>query len=192
MTATRLPGKGRFIDATHKMPFTFDGTRMAGHPGDTLASALLANDRVVMGRSFKYHRPRGIVASGAEEPNALVNMGEGGRFEPNQRVTTTELFDGLTATSQNHWPSLEFDVGVVNNFVEAVNGEAPLLADAAEGLHSVELANAMVYSAWTQARVTLPLDSAAYEAALEEKIATSPPRKRKVREVVLDLESSYS
>ena len=83
-------------------------------------------------------------------------------------------------------------VGVVNNFVEAVNGEAPLLADAAEGLHSVELANAMVYSAWTQAPVTLPLDSAAYEAALEEKIATSPPRKRKVREVVLDLESSYS
>ena len=82
--------------------------------------------------------------------------------------------------------------GVINNFVEAVNGEAPLLADAAEGLHSVELANAMVYSAWTQARVTLPLDSAAYEAALAEKIAASLPRKRKVREVVLDLEKSYS
>ncbi|PRD39880.1 UNVERIFIED_CONTAM: soxA [Trichonephila clavipes] len=71
---------------------------------------------MLVGRSFKYHRPRGIVASGAEEPNALVNMGQGGRFEPNQRTTTTELFDGLTCTSQNHWPSLEFDVGVVNNY----------------------------------------------------------------------------
>ena len=73
-----------------------------------------------------------------------------------------------------------------------MNGEAPLLTDAGEGLHSVELANAMVYSAWTQAPVTLPLDGAAYEAALEEKIARSRPRDRKVREVVLDLEESYS
>ncbi|MGH1357046.1 MAG: FAD-dependent oxidoreductase, partial [Thalassovita sp.] len=64
----------------------------------------------------KYHRPRGIVASGAEEPNALVGLGQGARFEPNQRVTTTELFDGLTSESQNHWPSLEFDVGVLNNY----------------------------------------------------------------------------
>ena len=70
---------------------------------------------MLVGRSFKYHRPRGIVASGAEEPNALVSLGSGGRFEPNQRATTTELFDGLEAASQNHWPSLEFDVGVVNN-----------------------------------------------------------------------------
>jgi sarcosine oxidase subunit alpha len=87
---------------------------MRGFEGDTLASALLANDQMLIGRSFKYHRPRGLVASGAEEPNGLVNMGEGGKFEPNQRVTTTELFEGLTATSQNHWPSLEFDVGAVN------------------------------------------------------------------------------
>ena len=71
---------------------------------------------MLVGRSFKYHRPRGIVASGPEEPNALVNLGAGARLEPNQRTTTTELFDGLQATSQNHWPSLEFDVGVLNNY----------------------------------------------------------------------------
>jgi sarcosine oxidase subunit alpha len=88
---------------------------MRGFQGDTLAAALLANDQMLVGRSFKYHRPRGIVAAGPEEPNALVNMGRGGRAEPNQRVTTTELFAGLEAASQNHWPSLEFDVGVINN-----------------------------------------------------------------------------
>ena len=82
--------------------------------------------------------------------------------------------------------------GMINNFIEDVNGEAPLLADAGEGLHSVELANAMVYSTWIQAPVTLPLDSAAYEAALAANIATSLPRDPKVREVVLDLEKSYS
>ncbi|HSG37587.1 MAG TPA: sarcosine oxidase subunit alpha family protein, partial [Paracoccaceae bacterium] len=81
---------------------------------DTLASALLANDQMMVGRSFKYHRPRGVVASGAEEPNALVNLGKGGKFEPNQRTTTTELFEGLYATSQNHWPTLEFDIGAIN------------------------------------------------------------------------------
>ena len=114
--STRLQKGGRLIDRSRQASFTFNGKRLTGHPGDTLAAALLANDQMLVGRSFKYHRPRGIVASGAEEPNALVNMGEGGRFEPNQRVTTTELFDGLTCTSQNHWPSLEFDVGVVNNY----------------------------------------------------------------------------
>ncbi|MEL7259572.1 MAG: 2Fe-2S iron-sulfur cluster-binding protein, partial [Pseudomonadota bacterium] len=95
--------------------FTFNGKRLRGFEGDTLASALLANDQMLVGRSFKYHRPRGIVASGAEEPNALVNMGRDETFEPNQRATTTELFDGLRATSQNHFPSLEFDVGAVNS-----------------------------------------------------------------------------
>lgn len=114
--STRLSKGGRLIDRSRQASFTFNGKRLSGFAGDTLASSLLANDQMLVGRSFKYHRPRGIVASGAEEPNALVNMGEGGRFEPNQRVTTTELFDGLTATSQNHWPSLEFDVGVVNNY----------------------------------------------------------------------------
>ena len=114
--STRLAKGGRLIDRTTACEFTFNGKRLKGYKGDSLAAALLANDQMLLGRSFKYHRPRGLVASGAEEPNALVNMGEGGRFEPNQRVTTTELFDGLTCTSQNHWPSLEFDVGVVNNY----------------------------------------------------------------------------
>ncbi|HRK43495.1 MAG TPA: 2Fe-2S iron-sulfur cluster-binding protein, partial [Gemmobacter sp.] len=114
--STRLAKGGRLIDRSTAHEFTFNGKRLKGYQGDTLAAALLANDQMLLGRSFKYHRPRGLVASGAEEPNALVNMGEGGRFEPNQRVTTTELFDGLTCTSQNHWPSLEFDVGVVNNY----------------------------------------------------------------------------
>jgi len=112
--STRLATGGRLLNRGAAMEFTFNGKRMQGHAGDTLASALLANDQMLVGRSFKYHRPRGLVASGAEEPNGLVNMGEGAFFEPNQRVTTTELFDGLAAESQNHWPSLEFDVGAVN------------------------------------------------------------------------------
>ncbi len=114
--STRLGKGGRLLDRSRPLEFTFNGKRMKGYRGDTLASALLANGQTLVGRSFKYHRPRGIVASGAEEPNALVNLGRDGRFEPNQRATTQELFDGLTAESQNHWPSLEFDVGVVNNY----------------------------------------------------------------------------
>lgn len=115
--STRLATGGRLIDRSTRTEFSFNGKRMIGHAGDTLASALLANDQLMVGRSFKYHRPRGIVAAGPEEPNALVNLGSGERFEPNQRATTTELFSGLTATSQNHWPSLEFDVGVANNYL---------------------------------------------------------------------------
>ena len=114
MTSTRIAGKGRFIDTSHTVPFTFDGKRMTGHPGDTLASALLASGQLVMGRSFKYHRARGPVACGPEEPNALVGLGEGARFEPNQRATTTALFNGLVAQSQNRWPSLDFDIGAIN------------------------------------------------------------------------------
>jgi sarcosine oxidase, subunit alpha len=113
--STRLQKGGRLIDRTKPMSFTFNGKRLQGFAGDTLASALLGADQMLMGRSFKYHRPRGVVASGAEEPNGLVGMGEGARFEPNQRVTTTELFEGAVTASQNHWPSLEFDVGVINN-----------------------------------------------------------------------------
>lgn len=115
--STRLQAGGRLIDRTKARAFTFNGKRLTGYEGDTLASALLANDQMLLGRSFKYHRPRGVVASGVEEPNALVNLGSGARLEPNQRTTTTELFEGLEATSQNHWPSLEFDVGVLNNYV---------------------------------------------------------------------------
>lgn len=113
----RLDKRGRLIDRSKRVEFRFNGKRLMGYEGDTLASALLGAGQMMLGRSFKYHRPRGLVSSGAEEPNVLMNMGEGARFEPNQRATTTELFSGLTARSQNHWPSLAFDIGVVNSAV---------------------------------------------------------------------------
>ena len=106
---------GGIIDRSRRFSFTFDGRRLSGHPGDTVASALLANGIHLVGRSFKYHRPRGIVGCGVEEPNALVRLGEGGAVEPNARATTAELFDGLVASSQNRWPSLAFDVGSLNS-----------------------------------------------------------------------------
>ena len=115
--STRLSKGGRLIDRTKPLSFTFNGRRMKGYHGDTLASALLGAGQTMVGRSFKYHRPRGVMASGAEEPNALVGLGQGGRFEPNQRTTTTELFEGAETISQNHWPSLEFDIGAINNKV---------------------------------------------------------------------------
>ena len=114
---TRLAQGGHRIDRKKQIKFTFNGKHMTGFEGDTLASALLANGQRIVGRSFKYHRPRGVVTSGAEEPNALVNLGQAGQFEPNQRATTTEIFEGLSATSQNHWPSLEWDIGEVNALV---------------------------------------------------------------------------
>ena len=120
--STRLATGGRLLNKARAVTFNFNKTDMRGFEGDTLASALLANDQMLIGRSFKYHRPRGLVASGAEEPNGLVNMGAGGKFEPNQRVTTTELFEGLSAESQNHWPSLEFDVGAMNKAVALYAG----------------------------------------------------------------------
>jgi sarcosine oxidase subunit alpha len=112
--AHRLNSGGRLIDRAKPVSFSFNGQTLSGFEGDTLASALLANDRVLLGRSFKYHRPRGLIASGAEEPNALMGVGEGARFEPNCPATTTELYHGLVARSQNHWPSLGFDVGAIN------------------------------------------------------------------------------
>ncbi|MCF6231601.1 MAG: sarcosine oxidase subunit alpha family protein [Rhodobacteraceae bacterium] len=115
--STRIARQGRLIDRKTPVKFTFNGQTLSGFQGDTLASALLANDQMLMGRSFKYHRPRGVVASGAEEPNALMGLGTGARFEPNQRATTTELFAGLQARSQNHWPSLEHDIGEVNTYL---------------------------------------------------------------------------
>ncbi|MEM0990292.1 MAG: sarcosine oxidase subunit alpha family protein [Pseudomonadota bacterium] len=115
--SARLPEGGLAIDRDRPVSFTFNGTRLPGFAGDTLASALLANGQHMVGRSFKYHRPRGIVASGAEEPNALLGVGEGPRFEPNQRATTTELADGMVTGSQNHWPTLENDVGALNAWI---------------------------------------------------------------------------
>lgn len=106
---------GGQIDRATTLRFTFDGVAYAGHPGDTLASALLANGVRLMGRSFKYHRPRGPLTAGSEEPNALVQLRSGARQEPNTRATVAELFDGLEATSQNAWPSLKFDALAVND-----------------------------------------------------------------------------
>jgi sarcosine oxidase subunit alpha len=113
----RLPKGGRLIDRAYQLPFRFDGRHLRGVQGDTLASALLANGQLMMGRSVKYHRPRGPVASGAEEPNALFGLGQGGRFEPNQRATTTALAQGMVLRSQNCWPSLDADIGEVNNWL---------------------------------------------------------------------------
>lgn len=106
---------GGQIDRTKTVRFTFDGIPYQGHPGDTLASALLANGVRLMGRSFKYHRPRGPLSAGSEEPNALVELRSGGRQEPNTRATVAELFDGLEARSQNRWPSLRFDGMGIND-----------------------------------------------------------------------------
>jgi sarcosine oxidase subunit alpha len=105
---------GGLIDRGKALSFTFDGHAFAGHPGDTLASALIANGVKLVGRSFKYHRPRGILTAGSEEPNALVTLRGGARAEPNTRATTVELFDGLEAVSQNRWPNLRHDVLAVN------------------------------------------------------------------------------
>jgi heterotetrameric sarcosine oxidase alpha subunit len=107
--AYRLPSGGR-IDRSRPLRFTFDGKSYGGFHGDTLASALLANGVRLVGRSFKYHRPRGILSAGSEEPNALVELRSGARREPNTRATTIELYEGLEATSQNRWPSLRFDL----------------------------------------------------------------------------------
>ena len=112
--SARLPQGGRLIDRDRPLTFRFDGRDLPGFAGDTLASALLANDRVLVGRSFKYHRPRGIVAAGAEEPNALMDLSGSVHAGPNARATTTALEAGLVARSQNRWPSLAADVGAVN------------------------------------------------------------------------------
>ncbi len=115
MTSFRLPAGGR-VDRAAPVRFSFDGKSYQGFAGDTLASALLANGVHLMGRSFKYHRPRGVVSAGSDEPNALMGTSRGrGRFEPNTRATIQELREGLVAESQNRWPSLSFDVGAVND-----------------------------------------------------------------------------
>ena len=106
---------GGRIDRNKTLSFTFNGRRYVGHAGDTLASALLANGVRLVGRSFKYHRPRGILSAGADDPNSWVQIGEGGREVPNVPATTAELHDGLVARSSNCWPSLGFDLGAIND-----------------------------------------------------------------------------
>jgi sarcosine oxidase subunit alpha len=109
---------GARIDRSRPLAFTFDGVRYSGVAGDTLASALLANGVHLMGRSFKYHRPRGVLAAGAEEPNALVGVRrDSARYTPNVRATQLELYEGLDAESQNRWPSLAFDLGAINDLL---------------------------------------------------------------------------
>lgn len=108
---------GGLVDRTAPVSFSFDGRTMDGYRGDTLASALIANGVRLVGRSFKYHRPRGILTAGPEEPNALVELRTGARREPNTRATTIELFDGLVSESQNRWPSLELDLMAVNSWL---------------------------------------------------------------------------
>ncbi|HVO44715.1 MAG TPA: sarcosine oxidase subunit alpha [Steroidobacteraceae bacterium] len=111
----RTPAGGR-IDRSRPLNFTFDGRSYSGFQGDTLASALLANGVHLVGRSFKYHRPRGILTAGAEEPNALVGVRrDANRYTPNLRATQLELYEGLRAESQNRWPSLSFDTGALND-----------------------------------------------------------------------------
>ena len=111
----------KFIDQTSRISFKFDGKTLYGFKGDTLASALLANNIHLVGRSFKYHRPRGIMACGSEEPNAIVQVGnDASMTEPNTRATEIELYEGLEASSQNCWPSVNFDVGAVNNFFSPI------------------------------------------------------------------------
>ncbi|MGP9805443.1 sarcosine oxidase subunit alpha [Paracoccus sp. NSM] len=115
MSRYRIPGLGR-VDPAKPVSFTFDGKRYTGLRGDTVASALLAHGVHLMGRSFKYHRPRGPVTAGSEEPNALIGTSRGpGRFEPNTRATVQELREGLVTESQNKFPSLKFDIGAVND-----------------------------------------------------------------------------
>ena len=115
MTASRLKSGGR-IDRTKIIKFTWDDRELCGHSGDTLASALLANNQKIIGRSFKYHRPRGITSSGVEESGAIVTIGKGARKEVNVRATTQELYHKLSATGQNAWPNVRFDFGSISNY----------------------------------------------------------------------------
>jgi sarcosine oxidase subunit alpha len=121
MTSKRLaPPFGQRLDRSQSLSFEFNGRRLSGHPGDTLASALLANGVRLVGRSFKLHRPRGIFSCGVEEPNGLVDLGDGATRTPNMRATQVELYEGLIAASVNCWPSVEFDLGAINNRIAAL------------------------------------------------------------------------
>ena len=133
--AFRLTEGGR-VDRARPLRFTFDGKPYVGCAGDTLASALIANGVHLIGRSFKLHRPRGMLSLGPEEPNAIVGVDAGqGRFTPNLRATQVELYEGLKASSQNAWPSREWDALSVSRPVLRFHAGRLLLQDlhAAEG-----------------------------------------------------------
>lgn len=116
---TRLQAGG-LIDRGKPIAFRFNGRTLTGFAGDTLASALIAHDVKIVGRSFKYHRARGILTDGIDEPNALVTLGNGARAEPNCRAPSVELFDGLEAYSQNCWPSPNFDLMAINGLLSKI------------------------------------------------------------------------
>ena len=121
MTKNLRVKSSKFIDETYNVSFKFNGKTYYGYKGDTLASALLANNIHLVGRSFKYHRPRGIMTAGSEEPNAIVQLHDNtSRTEPNVRATEIEIYDGLEASSQNCWPSVNFDIGGINNFLSPI------------------------------------------------------------------------
>ena len=110
--------KNDYVDQTNRISFKFDGKTYFGFKGDTLASALLSNGIHLVGRSFKYHRPRGIMTCGSEEPNAICQINPGTDLtEPNVRATEIELYEGLEASSQNCWPNVNIDIGGINNFI---------------------------------------------------------------------------
>ena len=112
MTNFRV-GKTKFVDQTNRVSFVFDGKKYFGYKGDTLASALIANGIHLVGRSFKYHRPRGIMSCGSEEANAIFQVADNtDRTEPNVRATELEIYEGLNIKSQNCWPSVNFDIGL--------------------------------------------------------------------------------
>ena len=112
----RLTNEG-LINRDKEINFKFNGKKYIGYEGDTLASALLANGVHLVGRSFKYHRPRGFFGAGVDEPNAKLQIQLNGHSEPNVNATEFELVEGVEATSQNCWPSVEFDIGAINNFL---------------------------------------------------------------------------
>ena len=120
MSGYRVPGRGR-VDTNQPIRAIFDGKAVPGFAGDTLASALLARGRSLVARSFKYHRPRGILGAGSEEPNALVGVDRGpGRYTPNVRATTIELHEGLVVETQNRWPTLGFDAGAATSLLSGL------------------------------------------------------------------------
>ena len=109
--------KGGLINRNKKISFKFNGKKYFGYEGDTLASALIANGVHLVGRSFKYHRPRGFFGVGVDEPYAIVQMNRNNEIDPNVRATEQELFEGLEAKSVNCWPNVDFDIGAINNFL---------------------------------------------------------------------------
>ena len=118
MTQSFRLKSGGLINRNKKISFNFNGKNYLGYEGDTLASALIANGVHLIGRSFKYHRPRGFFGAGVDEPYAIVQLYRNGETEPNIKATEQELFEGLEAKSVNCWPSVNFDVGAINNFLK--------------------------------------------------------------------------